>query len=310
MSVVTVGETMAALAPDHVGPLRYTRTMGLSVAGSESTVAIGVRRLGHPAAWIGRIGDDELGALVEMRLRGEGIEVYARRDPDAPTGLMLKERRAAGVRRVHYYRRDSAGSRLSAADLPDGVVESAEVLHVSGITFALGDSAAETARVAIARARDSGVTVSLDLNHRRGLWTDADAVAALDPLLSEVDVLFASADEARLFASGTAADLATALRSKGPGTVVVTLGAEGAVSASAEGALRVPAVPVTEIDPVGAGDSFAAGYLSGLLRGDPEDARLRRATAVAAIAVSTHGDWEGLPTAAELDTVDGRDITR
>ena len=306
MSVVTIGETMAALSPDHIGPLRHARSLGMSIAGSESNVAIGLCRLGHGAAWIGRVGDDELGDLVEMRLRGEGVAVHAARDPAAPTGLMIKEQRLAGMRRVHYYRRDSAGSRLDISDIPDGVIETAAVLHLSGITFAVGPSADATARAAVGRARENAVTVSLDLNHRRRLWSDAEAVAALSPLLSDVDILFASEDEARLFEpdADSIEELAVALRGRGPDVVVITLGEDGAVGASARNLLRIAAFPVREVDPVGAGDAFVAGYLSGFLHGEGEPERLRRASAVAALSVATQGDWEGLPGVDELELVE------
>lgn len=314
MTVVTLGETMAVFAPDHIGPLRHTRTMSLSIAGSESTVAIGLSRLGRTAVWIGRVGADELGTLVESRLRGEGVEVHAVRDEDAPTGLMIKERRAAGARGVLYYRSGSAGSRLSVVDVPDGLIESAELVHVTGITCAISESAAGTVRASIAAARACDVVVSLDVNHRRRLWTDAEMVRTIGSLLSEVDVLFASEDEARLLEPEGLdhADLARRLAERGPATVVLTLGAGGAVSFTAHGILPVPAVAVEEVDPVGAGDAFVAGYLAGLLRGDSEADRLRRACAVAALSVSTQGDWEGLPTEAELGIAgrSGDQITR
>ncbi|MEV0094683.1 sugar kinase [Streptomyces sp. NPDC050738] len=305
-SLVTLGETMAALAPHRIGPLRHATTMGLAVAGSESTVAIGVRRLGHRAAWIGRVGDDELGALVTSTLRGESVDVHATVDAQAPTGLLLKERRTASLRRVHYYRSGSAGSRLAPADLPSGTIESADLLHVTGITPALSATAADTVRAAVARARTAGTAVSYDLNHRARLWTSAEARAFAYPLLPAMSVLFASADEAELLlevapGSLTPAELALAIRKLGPQTAVVTLGAEGAVSVGLSGTVHtVPAVPVPEIDPVGAGDSFVAGYLAALLDKAQSYDRLVQAARVAAWSVAAEGDWEGLPSAAEL----------
>ncbi|HTE61731.1 MAG TPA: PfkB family carbohydrate kinase, partial [Solirubrobacteraceae bacterium] len=110
----------------------------MSVAGAESNVAIGVARLGHPVTWIGRVGDDELGELVLRTLRAEGVDVAAvGREPDAPTGLMIKERRVGAVTRVHYYRSGSAGARLAAGDIHDGLLADAGIVHVTGITPAL-----------------------------------------------------------------------------------------------------------------------------------------------------------------------------
>ncbi|GAA2069578.1 sugar kinase [Streptomyces albiaxialis] len=303
--LTVLGETMAALAPDHVGPLRHARALGLSVAGSESTVAVGVRRLGHRAAWIGRTGDDELGRLVLTRLRGEDLDVHSVTDPLAPTGLMLKERPSAGQGRVHYYRAGSAGSRLSPADLPYEVLDRTRVLHCSGITLALSADARDAAHAAMRRVRAAGGTVSFDLNHRARLWHEDEARAAWRAVLPLADVVFASADEAATLCEAPATDLAElgrALCAYGPRTVVVTDGAEGAVSVSPAGTVPVAAVPVTAVDPVGAGDAFVAGYLSALLDGLPEERRMRRAAAVAALCVATEGDWEGLPERDRLET--------
>lgn len=307
--LVTLGEAMAALTPDRIGPLRHTRRLDLSIAGSESTVAIGVRRLGHSAAWISRLGDDELGRLIRLTLQAEGVEVHAADDREAPTGLMLKERRTAGIRRVHYYRTRSAASRLTPADLPPGLIESAKILHAGAITLALSHDAAAT----VAEAARCARFVSFDANYRGRLWS-ADAFRdSVLKLLPSIDLLFASVDEARLLlceTDGPAPALAAALRDGGPRTVVLTMGADGAVSADHEGIHQVPAVKVTEVDPVGAGDSFVAGYLAALLSGTDAAARLRFASNVAAFSVAADGDWEGLPTAAELATGTTTDISR
>jgi len=151
-ALVTLGETMALFASDRVGPLRYAATMRVGIAGAESNVAIGVRRLGHPAAWIGRVGSDELGHLVLGRLRGERVDVEAAVvDQDAPTGLMVKEHRTADLTRVVYYRRDSAGSRLQPGDLDEARIRAARVLHLTGITPALS----ATARAAVHAAAET-----------------------------------------------------------------------------------------------------------------------------------------------------------
>ncbi|MEY9913145.1 2-dehydro-3-deoxygluconokinase [Catenulispora sp. MAP12-49] len=307
--LVTLGEAMAALSPGRIGPLRHCRHLDLSIAGSEATVAIGVRRLGHSAAWISRLGDDELGALIRSDLQAESVEVHAIADTQAPTGLMLKERRTADIRRVHYYRAGSAASRLQPADLPEGLVESAKILHAGSITPALSPSAAAAVNEAIHRAS----FVSFDANFRSKLWSPQDFRHWVLPVLPSIDLLFASTEEARILLAQGDDDppaLAKALRELGPRTVVLTMGAQGAVSTDPEGVHEAAAVQVTEIDPVGAGDSFVAGYLASLLDGADAATRMRSATRVAAFSVAAHGDWEGLPTAAELATATTSDINR
>lgn len=245
--LTVLGETMVSLSPDHTGPLRHTRTLGLSVAGSESTVAIGAARLGHRAAWIGRVGEDELGRTVLNRLRGENLAVHAVTDPAAPTGLMFKERPAVGHSRVHYYRAGSAGSRLDAGDLPATLLEHTRILHTTGITLALSERARHTAHEAMRRTRAAGGTVSFDLNHRSRLWSEQTARTALTTELPLVDILFASVDEAAMLTEQCGrppTKTGQELLAYGPHTVVLTDGAAGAVCVIADGSVPVPAVEV------------------------------------------------------------------
>ena len=197
--LLAVGETMALLTAAEVGRLRHAGALTLGVAGAESNVAIGARRLGCPAAWVGRVGDDELGELVVSRIRAEGVDVGGVvRDPGAPTSLMLKERRTADLVRVLYYRRNGPGSRLHPDDLDPAQVAAAGVLHVTGITPALSDSARATVDHAVELARAAGVPVSFDLNYRSALWPPEEAAAVCRDLAARADVVFAGDDEAGL----------------------------------------------------------------------------------------------------------------
>jgi 2-dehydro-3-deoxygluconokinase len=267
-----------------------------AVAGAESNVAIGLARLGHHVAWAGRVGDDEPGRLVLRTLRGEGVDVrHAGAAPDAPTGAMLREQRLSGVARVHYWRAGSAASRITPAHLTGALAAGGKLLHVTGITCALSDSCAETVRAAARWMRLRGGTVVLDVNHRERLWTAKQASAVLRPLLPMTDVLIASDDELPLVARDATELLATGVRE-----VVVKRGAHGAELHTRHGRHRSPAHEVDVRDTVGAGDAFCAGYLSGLLDELAPADRLARAVALGAFAVSSDGDWEGLPRRDEL----------
>lgn len=304
--LVTVGESLVALTPPGVGPLRSATSLRVGVAGAESNVAIAVRRLGANAAWIGRVGADELGELILSRLRGEDVDVSAAvRDPEAPTSLLIKERRTADVVRVSYYRRSGPGARLRPGDLDEDAIRAAGVLHVTGITPALSDSARACVHAAVEVARGAGVLVSLDFNHRAALWSDEDAGRELRWLTGSADVVFAGAAEATLVVDGdTPEALAASLARLGPSQVVVKLGSAGAVAVVEEVALAVSAHAVSVIDPVGAGDAFVGGYLAELLGGAEPAVRLATAARCGAFAVTVAGDWEGLPSRAELGLLD------
>ncbi|MFG2646741.1 sugar kinase [Streptomyces sp. NPDC048436] len=305
--VLTLGETMVALRGS--GPLKLGGSMDVSIAGAESNVAIGLARLGHSTRWAGAVGDDEAGELVLRTLRAEGVDVSgATRDPDAPTGLILFEPRLPDVTRVHYYRAGSAGSRLTAAAVEAAFATPGppRVLHLTGITPALGPAALDACRRALELAREHGTTVCLDVNFRSRLWSREEAAAVMRSWIPYVDVLIASDDELPLCvapeAAGTASGQAKALLGAGTGIgeVVVKLGADGATAHTAEGELHAAARPVRAVDAVGAGDAFVAGYLSALLDGGDVAGRLDRAVTTGAFAVASHGDWEGAPTRVEL----------
>jgi len=314
--VVTFGESMAGLRAS--GPLRLGGSVQLTVAGAESNVSIGLARLGHQVSWAGRVGADELGALVLRTLRAEGVDVsHAHTDTAGrPTGLIIFEPRLGDLTRVSYYRSGSAGSALGPADVLPALTEGVKILHLTGITPALSPPAADAVYAAARAARNNGTLVCLDVNFRSRLWTGDQARATLRPLLEFTDLLVASDDELPLVtsesagestgesagspATSPACDPATLL-AQGVGEVVIKHGAAGASAVTAEGRLTAEARRVKVADLVGAGDAFVAGYLSARLDGLPVAARLARGVSVAAFAVATHGDWDGLPTRADLD---------
>ncbi|GGW53862.1 sugar kinase [Streptomyces griseoloalbus] len=304
VDVLTFGETM--LAAQLPGPLSVGAPARTTIAGAESNVAIGLARLGHRAAWAGLVGDDEPGRLILRTLRGEGVDTtHAGIRPEAHTGGMLRERRVADLVRVHYWRRHSAASLLTSADLAPALAAGARALHLTGITCALGPGPLEAVREAAAHAHAHGRTVVLDVNHRGHLWPAAEAGRALLPLLPHVTVLIASDDElpvaTHALADRPEEEAVDALLEAGVREVVVKRGGEGAAFRDRDGSrYALPALRVPVRDTVGAGDAFCAGYLSGLLDGLPPDERLARANTLGAFAVASDGDWEGLPRRDEL----------
>ena len=171
----------------------------------------------------------------------------------------------------------SAGSHLGPADLQEAESRDtfavARWLHLTGITLALSSSCRAAVWTALEVGRTAGLTVSLDLNLRRRLWTESEAATVLRELAARVDVVIGDEDEAGLVtgtAPGTRREaLAQALLELGPSLVVLKLGAEGALAAEPGGAAVLAAgLPVpTVIDPVGAGDAFCAGFIDARLDG-------------------------------------------
>ena len=302
VDLVAIGETMALLSAPEVGRLRDMASLRLSVAGAESNVAIGIRRLGYRSSFIGRVGSDEFGQLILEQLRKEGVDVEAAvRDEEAKTALMFKERRTSDVVRVTYYRHGFAGSRLAPGDLVPARIEGAAILHVTGILLALSPSTRATLYRAVELARGAGRMVSFDLNYRAALWSAEQARSELQTFAGKADLVFAGEDElALLDPRREPIAIAQHLLEEGTQEVIVKRGSAGAISVTKEALVEEPAVPVHSVDPVGAGDAFVAGYLAGLLDGEPAPGRLRLGCAAGAFAVTVLGDWEGLPSREDL----------
>ncbi|MFG2813390.1 sugar kinase [Streptomyces sp. NPDC048410] len=273
-TTVCLGETMAQVTPADGEGLEHSRELRLAIAGAESTVAQYLADLGHRSAWVSRVGDDPLGRRIVAAVAGRGVDVGGVRiDPEAPTGVYFKDPGPEGTR-VHYYRRGSAASRMGPSDAERVDLTGARLLHLTGITPALSPGCSELVELLMERASRAEVLVSFDVNHRPALWSSLDhAAGTLRDLARQVDVVFVGRDEGeRLWGTATAEEIHAHLAPRG--TLVVKDGAVGATefSGGEREFVRAPAVDV--IEEVGAGDAFAAGYLSGLLRGSASRERL------------------------------------
>jgi 2-dehydro-3-deoxygluconokinase len=310
--LVTLGELLGQIRAETEGPPRPGASATLSVCGAEATVAIGVRRLGLPAAYVGRRGDDAFGRMGLEVLRGQGVDVSGLVvDATAPTGLLLRTRRTADLTLVEYLRAGSAGARLGPEDIDPDVVTAADLLHVTGITPALSSTAAAAVDHACDLARRAGVPISFDVNYRSRLWTEPAAREVLLPLAAGADIVFGGRHELAMLLDAApdtpVEQLLTRLAAHGPRDVVVSLGAEGSAGLCDGEFVAVAAHRVTTVDVVGAGDAFVAGYLAALLDGLDQRARLRWGAALGAFAVATRGDWEGLPRRSDLALLEHHD---
>jgi 2-dehydro-3-deoxygluconokinase len=302
LDVLCIGEALGLLVPERPGRLAHVRGLRLGFGGAESNVAIGVARLGGAAGWAGRVGSDGIGDLILREIRAEGVEVHAALDEDAATAVMIKERPRPGASRVSYYRSVQAGSRLTASDIPEGLVERARILHVTGISAGLGEGPLAAVHAAIDRAQAAGVRVSFDVNHRSALWRDGrDPRAAYRELARRADLVFAGDDEAALLTGVTGPEAQLdAILAMGSGCAIVKLGSRGAIASDGDAHVRRDALRVDVVDTVGAGDAFVAGWLAETVLGSTLDARIDTAIACGALACTGDGDWEAAPTRSDL----------
>ncbi|WHX42687.1 sugar kinase [Mesobacillus sp. AQ2] len=307
MDVVTIGETMALFTPNEEGMLRHALSFSMKFGGAESNIAIGLSRLGHRSRWISRLGEDEFGDAMLSFIRGEGVDVsFVTRDQSASTGVFFKEFRRLNDTRVYYYRKDSAASRMGAEWLEEDSISDAKYLHITGITPALSISCREMLEKAILIAKGNGTKIVFDPNLRLKIWRDEEeARQVIKKFASESNLVLPGISEAEfLFGRLTPEEYVEKFHDLGIETVIMKLGKQGALISS-------PSVPMTRIpgflvervvDPVGAGDAFAAGVLSGLLDGISLEEAVLRGNAMGAMVTMVNGDAEGLPTRSDLSS--------
>jgi 2-dehydro-3-deoxygluconokinase len=290
---------MALLTPADASSLGQADLLRLTVAGAESTVAQYLSNLGHKCAWVSKVGQDPFGRRIVSALAAQGVDtglIYY--DRDAPTAVFFKDPTPSGSR-VYYYRKGSAASAMSATDVAALPLAGVRLIHLSGITPALSSTCAATVDILFDRARQAGAMVSFDINYRPNLWPVKEAGPVLHRLAQRADIVLVGRDEAQtLWGIGTAAE-ARELLQPCPVIVVKDSGV-GATEFNGRNITFEPALEVEVIEPVGAGDAFAGGYLSGMLRGLNSGQRLRLGHHLAARALRSLDDYVSV-TPDELD---------
>ncbi|MDX3110999.1 sugar kinase [Nonomuraea angiospora] len=287
--VYTLGEPLGVVSS---GRVRHESEARLDVCGPEFTLAIALARLGHRSAYLGKVGDDELGARALTALRGEGVDVTDMRVSEGlRTGLILRESRVGRSLKVTQYRAGSAGSRLTPGNVPIDRIAASKMLHVTGLTAGLGRDALDAVRTALSAAKNAGVMISFSVDYVPELWPSVrEAEEVLGELACESHLLFLRQDELDLVKPALTPER----------EVVVDRGAKGASVRADRMRYDVPGWQVPIVDTAGAGEAFAAGYISAALDGLIPQERLHRGALLSAAAVTSVSDWQGLPTRSDL----------
>ncbi len=297
--VITLGETMARFTPAGYERFGQSRSVEMHVAGSESNTAVGLARLGLRVCWISRLSDNAIGGWIARELAFHGVDVsHVVWTEEDRVGAFYMERGAPPrSSHVFYDRAESAMSRMRSEDLPSELFggQAARVFHTTGITLAIAAQARQTALHAIELARRAGSLISFDLNYRARLWSATEALDACDPVMGQSDLIFLPIRDAHTVCGITASDpraVCSMLHSRYPqATIVVTRGPLGAVAVDSSGTFfEQAAFPAVEVERLGGGDAFSAGYLYAFLAGLNVGDALRWGCAVAAIKYTLPGD--------------------
>ncbi|MFQ6194191.1 sugar kinase [Streptomyces sp. NPDC000405] len=319
--VVCLGESMVVLCPGPAGAgrrLADVPSFDRGIGGAESNVACVLARGGHRARWISRVGADAFGTHLVAAVAAHGVDTtHVQYDPARPTGVYF---RTAGERpttpgataphhaETLYYRAGSAASAMSPALIPRTAAHAGRILHLTGITAALSTDCLALLRELVDRAPGGGPLLSFDVNYRAALWRNAGtSPRVLAELARACDIVFVGEDEAEAAWGIDGGPDAIRAALPEPAVLVVKQGAAGATAHTREAVVSMPAPAVDVVAPVGAGDAFAAGFLSATLRGLPLPARLRYGHLTAAAALTVPGDLAEPPPAALADALAGLD---
>ena len=328
MRVVSFGEIMLRISPPGFERLFQSPLLSATFGGGEANVAVSLAHFGLDSRYVTRVPKHAVGEAALRSLRGEGVDVsHVVRGGDR-LGIYFAETGASQRASTVIY--DRAGSAIAGlqpgtVDWPR-VMEGAGWFHVTGITPALGSSAAACTRDALAAARAAGATVSMDLNYRKKLWSEADAQATMRPMMSQVDVVIANEEDIQSvlgFEVPGADPVAGRVDPRayepvarrvsqelGPSRVAITLRESHSASDNGWSAVLRDARNATFVhsqqyelrlvDRIGGGDSFAAGLIYALLSGRANDAALKFAVAASALKHTIPGDFNRV-TADEVD---------
>lgn len=306
--ILSLGEPMVEFnqTGEHDGRL-YLQGFG----GDTSNFAIAAARQGARVGYLSAVGDDPYGRLLRALWQAEGVDDRdVATDAEAFTAVYFVTHGEHG-HEFHFFRRGSAASRMTPADLPRARIARAAMLHLSGISLALSERARETGFAAIDCARAAGVQVSFDTNLRLKLWSLDEARASITEALRRCDIALPSLDDIAALTGLTDPDaLVDHCLALGARTVALKLGADGALVASAGERHRIAPFPCTPVDATGAGDTFGGAFVARLVAGDDLRSAGRYAAAAAALSTQGFGAVAPIPHAAAVRAALEREGTR
>lgn len=314
--VVALGEAMLEFNQTTPGEPKYLQGFG----GDTSNAAIAAARAGVRTAYLTRVGADTFGnALLDLWKR-EGVDTSAvQRDATAHTGIYFVTHGLNG-HEFSYLRAGSAASRMTpnwlvTADTTGsdakasaaqrhtaaGLIAASHILHLSAISLAISSDACDTAFAAMALARSAGTRVSFDSNLRLKLWPLARAQACIAQAVALSDIFLPSLEDMVTLTGLTVPnDIVDWSHAHGAQTVVLKLGADGALVSDGKKRLQVTGKKVKLVDATGAGDCFCGNLLARMALGDDVFMAIHYANAAAALAVQGFGAVAPMPYAAQV----------
>ncbi|MCS7046158.1 MAG: sugar kinase [Gemmataceae bacterium] len=274
---------MIRLSPPNFRRLEQARSLDVQVGGAELNTAVGLARLGRSSAWVSRLTNNPLGRLIANHAREAGVSTeHMIWTSDDRVGLYFLEFGATPrASSVLYDRKNAAIASVRPGMIPwAAICAGTKWFHVTGITPGLSASAAATTKEALQTAKEAGVQTSVDLNYRAKLWSQTDAGRCMQELMPWCDVLITTEEDLeRVFGiHGKSYDEAAERAAHRFKLKIVAITVRDnplvwrnrwtAIAWRDGQVLRTREYELEIVDRLGAGDSFAAGLIHGLLDGD------------------------------------------
>jgi 2-dehydro-3-deoxygluconokinase len=293
----TFGESLSVFISSDTDSVMSATKFERVTAGAEVNVAVTLSRLGLKAQYFSRFGNDQLGSVMLADIEAEGVDVSLAKRVDSFTGAMVRNPGKSAPVEITYLRKGSAASTIQPSDILDSYISSTRWLHATGITCAISDSGAKTVKHALEKASQLKIKSSFDLNIRRKLWSEEQARKVLEPLAHDVELLIGGEDEYQVvFGQADPKEILLEANKRGCKIAVMTKG-DQKMRFSIDGKYEEITPPkVVAIDPVGSGDAFTGGVISGLLSGMSAKGALEQGSICGALVASMFGDWTGIPT--------------
>ncbi len=305
LEAITIGEVLAEFYGKEMDKPLYEDGdfNGPFPAGAPAIFADTIAKVGGSAGFIGVVGDDDFGKVAIDKFLEDGVDVsYLRKSEEYTTGTSFVTYFSDGSREFLFHLERSAAGQLSSQDISSDYISKADFLHVTGSTVSMNETCRETVYEAVEVAKENGLKVTYDPNLRPELLKQDSPREVSEPILENCDFLLPNESELEMLSrkGDNLVENAREFLEYPIDTVVVKRGKEGAIVVEQDNDFDVSPYSIEEIDPTGAGDSFDAGFVHGLIEGKDLKEATRFANATGALAVTSRGGMAGIKGKEEI----------
>ena len=298
---LSIGECMIELFSED--SIETAQSFRKSIGGDSFNIAVAVSRLGSTVGYITKLGNDPFEKFIRNSFKKEKIDMTLTLSSEGFNAVHFVATMPDGNRDFVYYRKGSAPSNITPGDLMESYIKNAKMMHCSGISQSISQSARNTVLSAAKIAHANNVTVSYDPNYRHQLWEPKEAINAMEEIMPYVDIFLPSApeDSMALFNTSNPNKIISSSRSFGIKTTLITMGKKGAVIDTSGNIFSIsPYQAGSVVDTTGAGDAFKGGFLHGLLENMNPEKAANIGNISAGITITGRGAINSIPYKSEV----------